>query len=132
MFNDICINLCFYLISHLSLLDDNRFRVEDGCPTRGQKVDGSVKRKSFKACVRCCSNDGMTCSTPLHCGKHDNLMTYDDAELKCKESGARLCKKEELLNNVCCGTGGMGDSKPVWALSPAGKTICTIGYPYVR
>ena len=102
--------------------------VEDGCPRAGKKVDGSYKPKHFETCVRCCSNDGNVCTTPLHCGaEQNNWMSYDDSEAKCKESGKRLCKKEELLNNLCCGRGGMGDNWPVWTLSPVGKIICTAG-----
>ena len=94
----------------------NLFWVEDGCPRAGKTVTGCFMPKDFETCVRCCSHDGMSCTTPLNCGAQNNWMTYDDAEAKCVESGKRLCKKEELLDNVCCGKGGGGDNWLVWAL----------------
>ena len=39
---------------------------------------------------------------------------YFDAEAECVELGMRLCTKDELLSNMCCGTGGQCDSKLVW------------------
>jgi hypothetical protein len=104
------------------------YRVEDGCPSSGKKVKGSFKSKDDKACVRCCLNDGATCSKTnkqhsKNCGNKNNKKTYDDAEAICKASGERLCKKEELLDNLCCGTGGNADGNAAWALSPSGNNI---------
>ena len=98
-------------------------RVEDGCPSSGTQLDGANKQKLFQACVRCCTNDGNTCNTPMECNIQGNWMSYDEAALKCAESGKRLCRKEELLNNVCCGTGGGGDNHLVWALYSNGMII---------
>ena len=92
--------------------------VDDGCPTLGNKVVGVYKETSFKTCVRCCSNDGKTCSTPYKCYRKENWMTYNDATSKCKESGMRLCTRYELKDGVCCRNGGGGDSFPVWTSSP--------------
>ena len=78
--------------------------------------------KSYNAGVRCCENDGSTCYTYLQCG--DNYMTYDNAALHCAENGGRLCTKVELLNDICCGTGGSCDNYAVWtSTSEAGKVF---------
>ena len=53
------------LICSIYLLEGSLFWVEDGCPRAGIQVEGSFKPKDFQTCVRCCSSDGMTCSTPL-------------------------------------------------------------------
>ena len=42
---------------------------------------------------------------------------YADAEAECAASGQRLCTKDELLTDICCGTGGSCDSHGVWTLT---------------
>ena len=41
-------------------------------------------------------------------------MTFDDAVAMCEGNNGRLCTKEELLSDICCGTGGSCDSYAVW------------------
>ena len=89
-----------------------RFWVDDGCTRAGKHHVGSFQYKSYEAGVRCCSNDGTTCETPLLC--QDNKMTYGDAILKCSEDSRRLCSRDELLSKICCGTGGNCDSYKIW------------------
>ena len=88
------------------------FWVDDGCTRSGTPHDGSFQYKPYEAGVRCCSNDGATCSTPLSC---DNTkMSYVDAESKCFDDNRRLCSKADILSDICCGTGGNCDSYEVW------------------
>ena len=106
--------------------------VEDGCPRLGKKVNGNYQPNSHGHCVRCCSNDGRECITPLDCAYTHNLISYYDSVSKCKEYEKRLCQKEELLNDVCCGTGGGGDSIAVWTLMLEGKVTCANENYFVR
>ena len=49
-------------------------------------------------------------------------MSFDDATTKCEELGKRLCTKDELVSEICCGTGGMCNKYEVWSSTPfAGK-----------
>ena len=41
-------------------------------------------------------------------------MSFDDAAYKCQEMGLRLCTKDELQRDVCCGTGGGCDNYLMW------------------
>ena len=98
------------------------FWVDDGCPENGDDPEGEYKPKSSKECLRCCSADGKACNTPGECP--GDKWTKDDAETRCAEEGEgyRLCTKEELKSEVCCGTGGSCDSYQIWTSTPqAGK-----------
>ena len=94
--------------------------VDDGCTTSGTLVQGSFKLQSYKAAVRCCSNNGASCTTPLHC--QHNKMTYADAVKKCSKDGRRLCTKDELNSGMCCGRGGMCDFYEVWTSTVSEKS----------
>ena len=86
-----------------------------GCQTDHHSKDnvaGSYKPKAFKANVRCCSMEGDKCYTLGNCP--DDAVGFDDARIKCKSAGYRLCTKDELLSNVCCDTGGDCDIYAVW------------------
>ena len=91
---------------------EEEYYVEDGCPTSGIDVEGSIQPKSYHAAVRCCANDGESCQTPFDCPT--NKMSFDDAKFKCNEMGLRLCTKDEILSEVCCGTGGGCDNHFIW------------------
>ena len=93
---------------------------QDGCSSSGDSPTAADRPNSFKTCVRCCSDDGTTCFTPHDCTIASNWVTYDDAVPKCAVIGKRLCTREELNTDVCCGTGGSGDSYLVWT-TPSGK-----------
>ena len=41
-------------------------------------------------------------------------MNYSDAEETCANNGMRLCTKDELLSDICCGTGGSCDNYLIW------------------
>ena len=59
--------------------------------------------------------DGNTCATPRSC-KDDEPVTFDEAADHCAANyqDYRLCTKDELLSDICCGTGGNCDSRAVW------------------
>ena len=92
-----------------------RWYVDDGChKERGKVKDdfvGAFRNNSFNAGVRCCYGEMRYCR---NVGKCPGQYTHDDAVKKCSEEGMRLCTKEELLSEVCCGMGGMCDNHPVW------------------
>ena len=96
------------------------FWVEDGCASDTWGVhDGSFQDKSYEAGVRCCSNDGTTCSSPLTCYRNGiavttSFLSYEDAVSKCSEDNRRLCSKDELISGICCGTGGGCDGFEIW------------------
>ena len=90
--------------------------MDDGCHSEDDEnvddVVGSYHSKTFKAGVRCCSKNGSTCTTTMTCGK--DYLSYDNAVSHCAEQGRRICTKVELLNEICCGTGGQCDQHAVW------------------
>jgi len=114
------------------------YYVDDGCHDANQekvKTDdfkGFYQPENLKAGVRCCSNDGESiihpirknnnkerfCTTLGRC-KGDNGVTFFDAVKQCTEEGLRLCTKDELMSDECCGTGGNCDSHLVWTSTPA-------------
>ena len=55
--------------------------------------------------------DGATCDT---FGKCPGQSTYYDAVRECEERKMRLCTKDELFTEICCGTGGQCDNHQVW------------------
>ena len=103
--------ICITFVSNFHVIDDTaeKYYVEGGCRRQGE---GSFQPKSYKARVRCCSNDGKSCDSPLDCNNHQ--MSFDKAVEKCKETGRRLCTKAELLSKVCCSTGGGCDDFLIW------------------
>ena len=107
----------------------------NGCPDL--TTLGSFEFKTYTAGVRCCSMDASTCITPEDHTCQGGDMPYDDAVLKCAETGDRLCTRDELLLRQpdCCGTGGSCDARDIWtSTSESGthlsfflKHIC-VGY----
>ena len=104
------------------MLLEPRWYVDDGCHTehterqrgKGKKDDdflGTFQPEDFEAGVRCCSEDGLTCTTIVKCPGDS---THSKAKETCEGQGMRLCTKAELLNEVCCKTGGNCDNHPVW------------------
>lgn len=67
---------------------------------------GFYQAETSEAFVRCCSDDGSSCTTINDCNNLNNLMSYAGAEDECTAIGKRLCTKDELLTEVCCGAGG--------------------------
>ena len=64
------------LLYSFLLSKGQQFWVEDGCTRDEININGSFQFKSYHAGVRCCSNDGQTCTTPLGCA--DNKMSYEN------------------------------------------------------
>ena len=56
--------------------------------------------------------DGKGCKTIGKCP--DDFTSYQNAATLCSESGRKLCTKDELLSDICCKSGGLCDSHPVW------------------
>ena len=73
-----------------------------GCPNNVYHKPGAPENvsPSQKAAVRCCSNNDEICITPLPCFN----LTYGEAKEKCAAIGRRLCMKEELAKEKCCGS----------------------------
>ena len=91
--------------------------VDDGCQSEGSNpddYDAFYQLESGLAYVRCCSDDGASCDTISNCLDSDDLVNYADAEALCLADGLRLCSMDELLTDICCGTGGQCDSRLVW------------------
>ena len=102
--------------------------VDDGCHSEGSSPDdivGFYQPGSSEAFVRCCSDDGATCATFSNCQSSGDLVSYAEAVSKCTTNGMRICTKDELLNDICCGTGGQCDSYGVWTSTSVNvKNIC--------
>ena len=78
-------------------------------------INGFFQSKTLTAGVRCCTMNGNTCATPRNC-ENDEPVTFDEAADFCAASyqDYRLCTKDELLSDICCGTGGMCNNHAVW------------------
>jgi len=97
------------------------YYVDDGCHSEGNTPDdvtGFYQSQALDAYVRCCSDDATSCTTVSDCQKTVDVVNYDDAVAECTSIGMRLCTKDELLTEVCCGTGGQCDSHAVWTSTP--------------
>ena len=91
--------------------------VDDGCHKESGTPDdvvGFYQPESLEAFVRCCSDNGASCNTFSNCQDTSDLVNYAGAESICASNGMRLCTKDELLTDMCCGTGGQCDSAGVW------------------
>ena len=108
----------FKIILKATEADSGNLRyVDDGCHKERNTPDdvvGFYQPESSEAFVRCCSEDGASCDTPSDCKDPTNLVNYSRAESICSSNGNRLCTKDELLTDICCGTGGKCDSYGVW------------------
>ena len=96
---------------------EDLYYVDDGCHSEGSTPDditGFYQSETSEAYVRCCSDDGTSCKTPSTCRDDEYLVSYADAETECAGIGMRICTKDELLTDMCCGTGGGCDSEGVW------------------
>ena len=104
----------FLSFTLLNTVETSRFYVDDGCHIDGGKADdfaATYELPSFKAGVRCCSMNGTTCDT---FGKCPGKSKYCDAVRECEGKNMRVCTKDELLSEICCGSGGDCDNHPVW------------------
>ena len=106
----------------------NLYYVDDGCHSEGYTGQDDVtgyyeSKSSVAAYVRCCSDDATSCTTVSDCQKTVDVVNYDDAVAECTSIGMRLCTKDELLTEVCCGTGGQCDSAAVWTSTPYGTRL---------
>jgi hypothetical protein len=83
------------------------------------------------AAVRCCSDDGQSCTTQGLSGSSTgavfdldgaevaqqaciNAVTFSEAAGICAADGLRLCTSDELDSGVCCGTGCWHDHRAIW------------------
>jgi len=125
LLSDICCGTggnCDSLAVWTSTSEEVEYYVDDGCHSEKRTPDdvvGFYQSEDSTAYIRCCSTDGTTCSTESNCGNTNDLVTYADAETECAANGMRLCTKDELLTEICCGTGGMCDSYAVWTSTTA-------------
>ena len=95
---------------------EEEFWVDDGCighRTSEKNFHGSFHGRAYEAGVRCCAHDGSSCTTPLSCANNE-MRSYDDAVSTCSGITRRLCSKDELLDGLCCGSGGDCDVHEVW------------------
>ena len=101
--------------------EHQEYYVDDGCHIEHGRIKDDVigfyHPKYLTAGVRCCSTDGSTCVTPGRCDSEGQL-TFAEATDQCTAMGRRLCTKDELLSEICCGTGGMCDNFKVWTSTP--------------
>merc|ERR1712223_1666049 len=104
------------------------YYVDDGCHSEGSTPDdiaGFYQSETSTSFVRCCSDDATSCSTISNCRDTSDLVTYAEAATKCATNGQRLCTKDELLSDVCCGTGGQCDSEGVWTSTWEDSAVST-------
>jgi len=88
-----------------------RYWVDDGCTNDGDEFLGLFADEHENiAAARCCTDSG-TCTSPVSCPQS---LTFSEASDVCTSSGLRLCTRDELLSDVCCGAGGNCDNYLVW------------------
>ena len=105
------------IFNHLYLfcVSVDEYYVDEGC--RRDAADDVVpafQSKYSTAGVRCCSDDGTSCDTPTGFQCPSGNVAFEDAVALCEDNNGRLCSKEELLSDICCGTGGSCDNYAVW------------------
>ena len=112
-----------------SISVEESYYMDDGCHSENNTPDdyvGYYEGELTEAGVRCCSTDesyaaGTICTTPDSCTSSNDLKNHADAEARCAAHyGMRLCTKDELLSDICCGTGGSCDSNLVWTSTAYG------------
>ena len=106
------------------------YYVDDGCHSENHRPDdisGFYQSESSTAYVRCCSSDGSSCKTMSQCYNSTYLVTYAKAKDECEANGMRLCTMDELLSDVCCGTGGRCDNYRIWTSTLYGSTTSMNG-----
>ena len=75
-------------------------------------VVGTFQPNSFEAGIRCCSDDKNICENEnapcckTQKGACPGVATHSEAEETCLKMEMRLCTKDELLDEICCKTGG--------------------------
>ena len=72
------------------------------------RLAGSYRNESFKAFVRCCSDDDISCPGTKNCEDSYEATSYDDAVSQCSSIGKRLCTRDELWNKTTV----ISNSKP--------------------
>merc|ERR1719487_1406050 len=85
----------------------------DGCTRSNTKsVQPRQLQPTARVAVRCCSMNGRSCaSSRVGCPRSQ---TFEQAKATCARYQMRLCTKEEMASNICCGTGCMFDNYLVW------------------
>merc|ERR1712060_457133 len=92
--------------------------VDDGCQTDTGGRDefkGVFQSVTSLAFVRCCSEgseDGTKCKTISNCKNKSEMVNYAKAVSECQEWKMRLCTKDEIFKDVCCGNGNGCDDSP--------------------
>jgi len=86
--------------------------VVDGCEDQNTEVDREVRDGT--ASVRCCSMDGLSCTTSGLPGGCQDDKTFFEAQAICADAGLRLCSEAEVVTRVCCGTGCNFDGHQIW------------------
>eukprot|EP00445_Apocalathium_hangoei_P041076 CAMPEP_0203978492 /NCGR_PEP_ID=MMETSP0359-20131031/102144_1 /ASSEMBLY_ACC=CAM_ASM_000338 /TAXON_ID=268821 /ORGANISM="Scrippsiella Hangoei, Strain SHTV-5" /LENGTH=385 /DNA_ID=CAMNT_0050916703 /DNA_START=87 /DNA_END=1241 /DNA_ORIENTATION=+ len=102
---------------------ESRVLAVDGCPKSGELQESKNVSISQKAATRCCSMDGSTCvSTAAGCF----MGPFKEAEQVCAKEGMRLCSREELEGNTCCGSGCQFDHELVWTGKAAEPRVLAV------
>ena len=88
------------------------YYVDDGCQTDSGPDDfyGTYLPSTETFGVRCCS--ATECTTPYDASLQG--LTYQDAVAICENEGLLVCSRNQILSEMCCGTGGQADNYPVW------------------
>lgn len=77
----------------------------------GEKIPFTVQPAEEVAAVRCCSEDGVACTSQIG-GICWNSASLRAAVAICHNDGKRLCTQQEM--DQCCGTGCWFNHYPVW------------------
>ena len=84
--------------------------VTNGCVSKFPR-DVTLQSADEEHSVRCCNEVGDTCTSPEPC---QLASTYREAILTCYDLGLRLCSRNEMVSNMCCGTGCQINQKTTW------------------
>lgn len=97
--------------------EPEKYWVNDGCTSDTQNsqsnLQGDFRAPDELHGVRCCNDAGTDCTTSWQCNSRTQL-TYEQATQYCARESRRLCTKDEINKQICCGTGGMCDLASVW------------------
>ena len=101
-----------FIISVSFISEVGKYYVDNPCQSEQEydqnSLAGTFQPESLKARVSCCGMNGATCVTKGNATENCiHTATYHEAVSQCTAMNMRLCNRQELLSNICCGSGAM-------------------------
>ena len=94
----------------------------------GELAPGYYDGTLNKAATVCCGLDGASCKRKIHNGEcpadsgEETKVTLEEAKVRCKSLGLRLCNSQDEINR-CCGEDCGYDDRVVWSSMIEGTIV---------